>query len=208
MNHNYAVDIPSLPALASGINEEAVAPEIQEGDAMNDEHVIAAQNQYKNRKKLRDFNAALITNEELVSSKKRMRLVESVHFVDPGQPQWAVQMQQQMNQMQQQTQQQMNQMQQQLHEVIAGIQLLNQEAERTRNRVCVRTNDDEITPMRRQEDGAYPLDHGVWWPNDVAAIWNATSANLDALLQFYGLAIAGNLDLKRQHLRTFLGISI
>jgi hypothetical protein len=52
MNHYYAVNIPSLPPLASGITEEAVAPGIQEGDAMNDEHVMASQNQYKNRKKL------------------------------------------------------------------------------------------------------------------------------------------------------------
>jgi TolA-binding protein len=121
------------------------------------------------------------------------------------------QMQEQTQQMQQQTQQmqqQTQQMQQQLQEVSAGIQLLNQEAERTRNRVCVRTNDDEITPMRRQDDGAYPLDHGVWYPNDLMAIWSATHANLDVLLEFYGLTTVGNVDLKRRRLRTFLGISL
>jgi hypothetical protein len=108
-------------------------------------------------------------------------------------------MQQQMNQ---------NQMQQQLHEVSAGIQLLNQEAERTRNRICIRTVSNEITPMSRQVVGGFPADHVVWYPNDSMAILNATRANLDALLEFYGLATGGNVGLKRQRLRTFLGISL
>jgi hypothetical protein len=206
MNH-HAIDIPSLPPLASGIAEEAAANDIQAGDAMNDENVIAAQNQYKNRKKLRDVSAAFVTDEELVSSKKRKHVVQSVRLIDPVQPPWAVQMQQQMNQMLQQ----MNQMQQQMHQMhqmkMNLLASIIHEAGRTRNLACIRTNADEITRLARQVDGAIPPAN-VWFPNHNEQISGATGPQLNALLEFYGLGEHGTVNDRRQRLRHFLGISI
>jgi glycerol-3-phosphate cytidylyltransferase-like family protein len=138
----YPVDIPSLPPLASGFNDNP-APPIAQGDVLQNDHVTAARIQDKNRKRLSECNPPLATQDEVVASKRRKHDVESANYVGAAVPSRAQNfqqaLQQQMTAMQQALQQQLTAMQQALQqELQQNVQRITrvilQESQRSTNR--------------------------------------------------------------------------
>jgi hypothetical protein len=204
---DYANDIPSLPVLQSGIDDEPAAA-ILAGDDLDESHIVAATRQYKNRKHLAAMEPPQATQAELVSAKRRKHNVESAHFDGPT-PLWAQQMQHQLQTQMQQLQTQMQQQQTQLeaqmqtHYTQLGRRI-EIESQRSMNRSRRSTN-DHIQPLVRM-DGQTPLDTGIFFPANQIELEDITVNNLNSLLQFYGLATDGLRGPKKDRLKQHLGV--
>jgi hypothetical protein len=115
------MNIPALPPLASGINDDPAAG-IAAGAPLQVEHLIAARRQHRNRKEFMSLTNIQATEEEVLLSQQRKHKVESVHFQGDGVPVWAQQMQQNLqDQMQQSLQGHMQQSQQNLEEKLQTL---------------------------------------------------------------------------------------
>ena len=226
------MNIPALPPLASGINDDPAAG-IAAGAPLQVEHLIAVRRQHRNRKEFMTLTNIQATEEEVLLSKQRKHKVESVHFQGDGVPVWAQQMQQNLqDQMQQSLQGHMQQSQQNLEEKLqtlkqdlqAEMQTMQQnqqqnlqaqmeliqrkismESERSMNRSRKRSA-DSIEQLVREDDGLYPRDQNVWFPADEEALANATRGAMNPLLNFYRLPTGGTLPDKRQRLKQFLQV--
>jgi len=186
-------NIPALQGLQSEVDDYP-AQNINAGDPLNDNHVVAARNQHKNRKALEMANLA--TDDEVTESKRRKHGVESANF-DGSVPLWAQQMMQQNQQMQQQMQQQLQRMERRIE----------QESQRSMNR-SRRSTSDAIEQLVRLADGYYPHQHQVWFPADQESLLTATVPNLTALLLFYNIPVNGNRQQKIASLKKFLGVTL
>ena len=67
---------------------------------------------------------------------------------------------------------------------------------------------DPIWPIMRLVDGENPInDHfNLWFPGDQDELTEAGANQIDPLLACYGLPVVGDLPLKKDLLKDFLGI--
>ena len=210
-NPTYAMDIPALPGLTSGAHDNP-AQAILQGDDLNNAHVAASRHQHQNRKRLAKNDANLVTEDELVASKRRKHIVAASNFDGPI-PAWGQQMAallQQMNQaianVQQQMDQRFDKMDQRMEQMERRMQ---QESERAMNRFR-RNTSDEIVPVIRLVDGQYPADANLWFPRNQIQLLKARMERIGPLMDFYSLPAAAevNIRVKRARLMAFLGVSL
>ena len=197
----YAMDIPALAELASGIPDHPPAPAIAKGEPLKDAHVAAACRQHQNRKRLAMTDPPLVTDEELVASKRRKHLVVSCNFDKSTKtimPQELVTMMKTMEQDLKQIKQNMEQMYRRMVE----------ESQRSMNR-SRRRNSDPIQPLIRLVDGLKPTDGGpfqVWFPVDYEDLWDGNENRINNLVAFYSLPDNGTLTEKKQLLEAHFGM--
>jgi hypothetical protein len=116
----YPVDIPALPPLASGTNDNP-APAIFEGDPLEEGHVATATIQHQTRKLLLEASPLLATQEEVVASKGRKHSVESANF-DKGAPLWAENLQQNLQEQMAAMQQNLQNMEGQMTKMLQNME--------------------------------------------------------------------------------------
>uniref|UniRef100_A0A7S3P5F1 SAP domain-containing protein n=1 Tax=Amphora coffeiformis TaxID=265554 RepID=A0A7S3P5F1_9STRA len=211
----YPVGIPSLPAPASGLDDNP-APAISIGDALHDDHVAAATRQHKTRKYLAHaYSPQVVTDAELVASKRRKHQVESANFEPGATPMWAQVMQQTMADLQQTMQQNMADLQQNMADLQQTTQqnksytdnLIIRESQRSMNRSRKRTL-DPIEMLIRVDEGDTPAGHpNTWFPANQNEFNAATVANLQSLLRFYGQESTGDRTTLQKRLMKFLGVT-
>jgi hypothetical protein len=221
----YTANIPALPpvvsAQAQALNALA-APAIQAGTPLNTQDVLAAQLEAQARQNMRLHNDMSVNNDELAEAEIRAHAVISSHaqqqFPGAGAPAWfgpAMQaalaplqnqmnvMQNQMNALQNQTnvlQNQMIGMQNQMNEMQNHM---NFSERRNVARVYNSIVREENVPLQQLVDnnGVYP--NG--FPADAAALKHLSSAQVNVLLQAYGIATHGTLPQRKKRLANFIG---
>jgi TolA-binding protein len=216
-NATYALDIPVLGPLASGLPEIQVAA-IAQGNPISSDDIVAATQQYKIRKRLQSCSPALATSNEVVQARRRKHAVESAQFDGPT-PAWAqqlqAQMQGQMQQMQalQQMQAQMQgQMQQMQRDLQAQMQTQNDrlerciqiESQRSRN-YARHTTGSAVAKLMTASDGTMPPGN-LWFPANQNELVHATSDQMIPLFNFYQLPQNGTVAEKRDRLADHLGV--
>ena len=179
---NYLSAHPALPPLASGV-EDSPAAAIALGAPLNSGDIEAASRQSKRRRSLFESSNRRATEDEVHQATKREFCIVAENAAGAvAAPQWAIVMQQQM-------QQQMNQMQQQMNNSQARqVNLSSTETE------------DPIEMLRNAANVLPPV-----LPATRLELYNLTGAQVATLVGFYGLQNAP-LATQRRRLHRFLGV--
>ena len=199
-NATYALDIPVLGPLASGLPEIQVAA-IAQGNPISSDDIVAATQQYKIRKRLQSCSPALATSNEVVQARRRKHAVESAQFDGPT-PAWAQHLQAQMQgQMQQMQRDLQAQMQTQNDRLERCIQI---ESQRSRN-YARHTTGSAVAKLMTASDGTMPPGN-LWFPANQNDLFSATGTQVNHLLHFYGLPEDGTVGNRRARLANHLGV--
>jgi hypothetical protein len=221
----YTVNIPALDPLGSGAHDNP-AKGIAKDTVLQDADVVAANLQHKNRKCLAKVIPPQATEAEVIASERRRHLVQACNF-SGSTPPWAVQMLESMAKMQesiavlpamqealdklpamQEALDKLPAMQEALDEVKASLDNLTQTTKIDRQRMMNRTMRDNKYPIERvsrTEDGALPPDD-LWFPPTLHDLTHASGTDLDALLEFYGIARPHQIVARIDALKVYLGI--
>ena len=161
--------------------QELRADAIERGSSVRANDLVAARQQHQERKRLASMNHPLATENEVLESKRRKRLIEAEHLENP--------VLLRLDRMERRMERRMEQMEQ-----------------RNMNRFR-RTTSEAIVPVIRLSDGKAPDAHAdLWFPADQNELMVASSQQCDALLEFYDLSTRGNIEVQRTRLKQFLGV--
>jgi hypothetical protein len=201
----YPIDIPALPPLDSGVNDNPAAAIVQ-GELVHGGHVAAAADQHQNRKRLLECTPPLATQNEVFDSKRRKHTVQSISF-DAGAnvPPWALAIHGTLLQQQDTLHQQQDTLNQQQERLQRISRELQRESQRSMNR-SRKSNAETIEKVVRVEDGHMP-NPPMWFPADQNALMIASVIQIEALLQFYGQDPIGLKAQKQIQLKNFLGVN-
>jgi uncharacterized protein YciI len=225
-NSTYLQAVPALPPLASGIVAFPAAT-VNAGDALNENHLEAAEVEYATRKVL--LKSGRATPHEVRDAKRRKQNLEAAHNFAAVAPAWANAITQQMTglenrlteQMTANTQQmtglenrlteQMTANTQQMTEQMTAItqqmtSLFAYHDARSYNRTYVGSPVNPIEVVPHMTTRELPTAAGVWFPATPGALDTCTSANVDPLLEFYDLPTDGRLAAKKALIKRYLGL--
>lgn len=117
----------------------------------------------------------------------------------------------QMQEMQTQMEGHLQEMQGHIHQIQNQIRQMERsitiEAQRSRN-YGIRSTRSAITVLMRALDGKTPQDENLWFPVNRYELFDVTLAQIDRLLEFYGLPPNGSLVEKQNRLSHYLGVTI
>jgi hypothetical protein len=216
---HYLQPFPAMPVLVSGTFSRA-AQGVNQGDVLDESNLTAATIEYADRKLLQKNDLATV--QEVRDAKRRKQNLEVAHNFAGVAPIWAQGLGQQQTQLGQQLTQLGQQMQQMLQmQTQLGQRMQQQQGQMTelinnntytqscnKNNQCVRFQTRDLARIPHMTTGEFPpAGEDDWYPRNFNEVESANNAQVDQLLQFYGVTIEGvSLSRKRTKVMQYLGI--